>query len=339
MAENEQTNSSDNSKDDLKDLYKRYCDCRDQEIENFWKKTTYIWTLLTVCFTAYGLLVSNKMNSNYFLFYNSITCFLGITLSFIWLWMAKATKAWYEVYEMAIWEIDNFGPKCEHDNQYMIQNFWSLKTKEDFAQKSRIEKMFSTRDFSPSKIVIAIGWILISFWVMAAICGILLTYAKPIWSLLSNFEITSSDLFRGIVKFILYTLPLWALILLTKYIYPNIKSSTLRDYSAQELFKHIKNDSEIQKLQLYFEVKDNEVCFWTTDSDVIKKINEHYHNISPCHYYSNKTSYDFNLVNTFYVDECDDSEKIKDVKSKFEKKKINVKDVKIFDNVLYINFE
>lgn len=314
-------------RENLKYLYKRYCDCRDKELDNFWKKTTYIWTVIGLCFTGYGALMSKNMDSisSNFLLYNSIICAFGIALSYIWLWMSKATKAWYEVFEAAIWDIESYEKEI-YPEKHLIHNYWYLKTDKDFLKKNKMERMLSTRDFSPSKIVIVIGWMLVAFWILTAVCGVILT--------IINMYIIYTDIFEITINI----LPLLVLIPFAVFVPKNLKSSTLRDFSAQELFKHIANDPEIKRLQLYFEVHDNEVCFFTTNQEIIQTINEYYI-ITPCNYYSNKTAYDFNLINAKYVEKNNDDIMINEIKRKFENMKINVKNVAIFDKVLCVNLE
>ena len=50
-------NDEKTKQSNLKDLYKRYCDCRDQELDRFWKNSTYVWIFLAVCFGAFGQVI------------------------------------------------------------------------------------------------------------------------------------------------------------------------------------------------------------------------------------------------------------------------------------------
>ena len=151
--------------ENLKELYKKYYEGRDYHLKRFWENSIFVWTFLMVCFTAYGILVSKfldvKLHSDikpYFPILSSFVCGVGFVLSVFWYKMAKASKVWYEVYENVIWEMESFNNEFHYDDKYLIHNYWSSK------EGSKIS--------SPSKIVIAIGALLIAFWISALIIGI-----------------------------------------------------------------------------------------------------------------------------------------------------------------------
>ena len=100
-------------------LYKRYNQCRDAELDRFWKNSVFVWVFLALCFAAFGSLfkdhnmptkamdIANTSNETYYLSL-SVISLIACILSWIWVWMARGLKAWYEVYETAIWDIESF---------------------------------------------------------------------------------------------------------------------------------------------------------------------------------------------------------------------------------------
>ena len=247
---------------------------------------------------------------------------IGFVLSVLWLWMAKGSKAWYEVYENAIWEMESLNNDVKLEGKYLIHNFWALKTEKDFSTKTKEEKMFATRAFSPSKIVIAIGWLLITFWVCA------LLFCLLVYFQIEPLNLIFVVIFGG-----------GLILCLFKYGATKIESSTLRDFSAQELFKKITNDNEIQKLKLYFEVQEDEVCFFTQDNAIEQQLSSLYKTI-PLRYYSNKIAYDFNVIDNHYKESIDDDKQIMTIRKQFRQNDIEPIDVKMFENkTIYVYFE
>lgn len=85
---------------------------RDFEIELYWKRATYFWTLIAAAFIGYVTLVSSD-NSIKGLFHSEylITC-LGFVLSLSWILVNYGSKRWQENWEAHIDFLeDNFtGP-------------------------------------------------------------------------------------------------------------------------------------------------------------------------------------------------------------------------------------
>lgn len=95
----------------LKEIRDTFYKCRDFEISNLWQRAIFLSAFLVLCFTMYGYLVSVLLKevSDKVLIVNEIACgvaLLGIAFSMIWIMMAKGSKAWYEVYERRICEIE-----------------------------------------------------------------------------------------------------------------------------------------------------------------------------------------------------------------------------------------
>lgn len=166
----------------LDGLYK----CRDLEIYNLWQRSVFLSVFLIVCFSAYGYLMSEMVKSNdtnvfeifniktnnvigndlkikeslqfHILNYNLVAIcisFASIIFSILWIMMAKASKAWYEVYESGIVDFQkNYGLQLGIPKKYRMGEMGLSKENKD-------DSLFSTKagGYSPSKINIAIGQI------------------------------------------------------------------------------------------------------------------------------------------------------------------------------------
>lgn len=225
-------NDEKTKQSNLKDLYKRYQECRDAELKRFWEDSKYIWVFMAVCFTAYGFLMSKileqgcSINHYHFVFSVAISI-VGLILSYLWFKMAKSLKCWYEVFENAIWEMESYANVFNFDSKYLIHNYWTTKEQENNLS-------------SPSKIVIHISILLIIFWTCAII--------------FSLFFVKHFDL--------QYVATVCTLCIFTSYIIyclcdNRIDSSTLRNKSEENVFKQIKADIIDSNEHLYFEIQKN----------------------------------------------------------------------------------
>ena len=94
-----------------RDIFKCLWMCRDFELQHLWQRSVFLTAFLTICFAAYGGLVTAMLDgkciakANYRLLVNGAAfCIsvVGIILSLLWIMMGKASKYWYERYEKAI---------------------------------------------------------------------------------------------------------------------------------------------------------------------------------------------------------------------------------------------
>lgn len=203
--------------ENLKDLYNKYYEGKEYHLKRFWENSIFVWTFLMVCFTAYGLLMNKFLDKDihcevkpYFPIISSFICTIGIILSILWYKMTKASKAWFEVYENVIWELESLNNEFGYDSKYLIHNYWNTKDGE--------------RISSPSKIVIAIGALLIGFWIIALCFGICVSakiFEDKTMTILSLCGLTLLCLF-GYIGAI------------------DIKSSTIRDKDSEKTFCEIK---------------------------------------------------------------------------------------------------
>ncbi len=228
-------------------LYEKYWKCRDYELERFWKNSTFVWTFLGLCFGAYGVLFMSKKEglvmSDSIPYAIVFVSNLGLALSFIWLWMARASKAWFEVFENVIWQIDSVSQKDKNDDKYLIHNYWTIK-REDKWYKPK--NMFRSRPFSPSGIVIGIGWNLIIIWLFILIFSIVKKWSElNLGWLICTF------------------LPIIMAILMRIFC---VRSSTLRNVEQEKVYKNLKQD--LPDTIKYFEVKKDYVFFFLNESTV-----------------------------------------------------------------------
>ena len=87
--------------------------CRRFEATNLWRRSFLLSIFLVFCFAVYGALASEILTAGpgaaNFLALNEAACavaLLGTSFALIWIMMAKGSKAWYEVYERYIFEIE-----------------------------------------------------------------------------------------------------------------------------------------------------------------------------------------------------------------------------------------
>ena len=298
----------------LKELYTRYNQCRDAELDRFWKNSVFVWCFLLLCFTAFGMLVKDYNMPNrsltlpteydYYLFL-SIISELGVIISFIWVWMAKGLKAWYEVYENAIWEIEVCKNEFGYPRNYTIDNYWAIKDEPDLCK-------IGTKPISPSKIVIAIGLVLTTMWIVAFLYSFI-----NLIKCINCHSITCPHCDFPWAKILFSAIGLIIGILLCITMRQWITSSTLRTKEENDLFIKLKNDTFIKNMDLYFEVKNGKVIFFFYGKKRYirckRKIQEYFGNNSKEEEY--KITFDADKINT--IIEKKRTNKIKNEISKF----------------------
>ena len=161
---------SENDYPSKEKIWDRLYQCRDFELSSFWQKSVFLFGFLSLCFAGYGALVAQVVDNDtnpdsisYIYQYMCGVSMLGIILSVVWIYMMKGSKAWYEVYEKAIYEIE-----CEifkSGNSKYIEGVWANKMRGDFGVG-----FFGVKggSFSPSKINIIIGWVMLGIWIIVS---------------------------------------------------------------------------------------------------------------------------------------------------------------------------
>jgi len=95
----------------LKEVRETFYHLRDFEISNLWQRSVFLTAFLVLLFTVYGYVVSGmlKYECKSILVSSEICCGIslaGLAFSIIWIMMAKGSKAWYEIYERRICDIE-----------------------------------------------------------------------------------------------------------------------------------------------------------------------------------------------------------------------------------------
>ena len=165
----------------LKDAYEELWHCRDFELKHLWQRSIFLGAFLLGAFAGYGKLVLQCCEKDHaFGAKDNVVGFgvaiIGLVLSFLWIMLAKGSKAWYERYESAIC---SFGKIAELDKADLDGMFENPKAQKlvAFAYGKHFKKysepvsswLWDTKGgpYSPSKINIAIGHLSVLFWIAA----------------------------------------------------------------------------------------------------------------------------------------------------------------------------
>lgn len=99
----------DNKSVTLKDLREKFYALRDLEIQNLWQRASIFAGLIGLFFAGYGYILLNHLDPKQRVLAHILCCgiaSLAIIFSVIWIAMAKGAKAWFEVQERKICEIE-----------------------------------------------------------------------------------------------------------------------------------------------------------------------------------------------------------------------------------------
>ncbi|MDR0829283.1 MAG: hypothetical protein LBN95_04115 [Prevotellaceae bacterium] len=154
--------SEDKSKSvSLKELRENFYINRNLEIKNLWQRSIFLATFMVMCFGAYGKIFETLLNysqcNEKIAILHSAAIFVGIVgllISILWVMMSKSSKAWQEVYEITLKELEL---ELEIPEKYRMGNVNHSGTDTN---------IFSCNagKYSPSKINIAIGHISFFIW-------------------------------------------------------------------------------------------------------------------------------------------------------------------------------
>ncbi len=282
------------TREGIEKLYNIYNQNKDNELERFWKNSMFVWTFIAICFTAYGTIILNFKDINSDLFANCSSYFLlftsvfGLSLSIIWFWMAKALKIRFKVNEVPVWKMEN------------IDNIFGINDKNLFAFNYT---WYKNKPYSPSKLVIGLGILLIAFWIMLLLFSILTFWFDDKDT--NTKETIKLICLIAIIVFIVTILIITLVIGLSS----KFKSSNIRKECEQEVFKEVKQFL-IGKGQLrYFEVKDHKVILFYTKDEIDNNIHQ---NVEQFFNKDDFANYD-EMENARYVKYID----INDIKNKF----------------------
>ncbi|MDD6211096.1 MAG: hypothetical protein PUB21_10885 [Bacteroidales bacterium] len=158
-----------------KEIYDSLWKCRDFELSHLWQRSVFLSAFLIMCFTGYGSVLfkiceysPGSSPDDLFCVLNIIgiaVALLGYVFSVLWIMMGKGSKAWYERYESALYNI-------ERDSKFSKSKVYNYMNKHELMHGSipfpeKLDnKLFSTNAgaFSVSRINIAIGQISMIVW-------------------------------------------------------------------------------------------------------------------------------------------------------------------------------
>ena len=99
-----------------KDIYNTLWRCRDFELSHLWQRSVFLTAFIVLVYTGYGAVVlrmfteegsTSPVTLGIFTLISLTILLIGIMLSMLWIMMGKASKAWYERYESAIYKIEH----------------------------------------------------------------------------------------------------------------------------------------------------------------------------------------------------------------------------------------
>lgn len=147
------------SREILLERLNRFYACRDFELSRLWQRSLFLAAFLMLTFSGYGhLVVSDKNEDIYFHIIGGGLALIGIIISILWIMMGKSSKAWYEVYESRICDIEARKEMGIEENYQMGVYGSEAKTINN--------SLFSTASgkYSPSRINIIIGQLSLILW-------------------------------------------------------------------------------------------------------------------------------------------------------------------------------
>jgi hypothetical protein len=160
------------------DFRETFYKCRNFEISHLWQRSIFLTAFLVLCFTGYGNLIKLKFSENCMtnLTFHLIAlgiAIVGITFSVIWIAMGKGSKAWYEVYENAICNIENkkLSPKNKYNMGILAKNFGRNPDKDLMS--------YAAGAYSVSKLNILIGKVLFYIWIIILFLHCMLFCNQP----------------------------------------------------------------------------------------------------------------------------------------------------------------
>lgn len=181
----------------LRNLNRLY-ECRDLEIKNLWQRSVFLGVFITLSLTAYGFLVSkifDKDINTHLIHIGAIfLSILGLTLSIVWIMMAKASKTWYEVYEHAIVKFERKYWKRLGMPSYTFKNDAQFRMGNMLLEKGALKNcILSTKagSYSPSRINILLGQICLLLWCATSVVHttyVIHEYKKGILSFSQNIN-------------------------------------------------------------------------------------------------------------------------------------------------------
>lgn len=175
------------SKKELKQLRQCYYKIRKFEIQNLWQRSIFLATFTVILFSGYGglieKLISSEIDQATVIHFSCCSLSsLGSIFAIIWIMMAKGSKAWYEIYEDKIHDIEH--NHLSWDDKYCLSGGKLTKLNNSlWSQESGA--------YSASKINILLGQVLRVTW-LVVFCAHCLLQAMHIYF---TYKQTTSEAF------------------------------------------------------------------------------------------------------------------------------------------------
>ncbi|WP_075618300.1 hypothetical protein [Paenisporosarcina indica] len=131
------------SRDERKEALKNALEIRKFEIEMYWKRATYFWTIIAVIFTGYFLLVNAGGLMKYPNLVFLVNC-VGFIFSLSWFLVNRGSKFWQNNWErhVDLLEDEFMGPLYKTVIQTGDLKWWHLH-KEDKYSVSKVNQLLS----------------------------------------------------------------------------------------------------------------------------------------------------------------------------------------------------
>ncbi|WP_018464565.1 RipA family octameric membrane protein [Segatella paludivivens] len=179
MAEDKKQNINEVT---LKELREEFYKLRSFEISNLWQRSIFLSAMIVLLFTGYGYMISEIIRPQAQLLLINEICsgisIIGLVFSIIWVMMAKGSKAWFEVYERRICEI-------EKEKELKICQKYAMQTAEckPWSLNSNLLNG-SAGAYSVSKLNIFIGQILVLIWLI-----VIIIHYVEIFNIMKHLEV------------------------------------------------------------------------------------------------------------------------------------------------------
>jgi len=188
--------------DKLYNAFEKAHEIRKFEIELYWKRTAYFWTLIAAIFAGYFLLLTTEENKlPHKELYLMIISSIGLVFSYAWFLAAKGSKFWQENWECHLDMLENeiTGPLYKT----------VLKIKKDY------NKITSSEAFSVSKINQWIAMFVIIIWLALTSLPLIVKAAHSLHLLASTTS--KKELTITIIEILVCTLTLIFICKMTKH--------------------------------------------------------------------------------------------------------------------------
>ena len=150
----------------LRELRKDFYKIRKFEIQNLWQRSIFLATFTVLLFTGYGTFAEKLLSYDglkaviaHILCY--LLAFIGSIFAMIWIMMAKGSKAWFEIYEQRIKEI-------EKEDSLGIPTKYLMREGAPFSIRNSLWRP-NPGAYSVSKINIILGQVLLFIWLFICI--------------------------------------------------------------------------------------------------------------------------------------------------------------------------